>query len=206
KPGGAVWWMEDPMQNLYGRPALPLPGWVSLHSRTNYRSPHEILRYLNRMLPAAQAIDAGSPLAGFEVEIFTYADHDGLVATTKKALNRAISLGYKRKMIALVSYRGKQESALSGCEQLGNYRLKSFTGKYDLFGSPVYSPGDILFESVYRYKGQSAPCVVLTEIDFDTLDEKALRKLFVGITRATMKLLLVMSDRAAAKLGGYARS
>ncbi|MBL8482963.1 MAG: NERD domain-containing protein/DEAD/DEAH box helicase, partial [Rhodocyclaceae bacterium] len=47
KPGGAVWWMEDPMQNLYGRPALPLPGWVSLHSRTNYRSPHEILRYLN---------------------------------------------------------------------------------------------------------------------------------------------------------------
>lgn len=52
-------------------------------------------------------------------------------------------------------------------------------------------------ESVYRFKGQSAPAVVLAEIDFETLDEKAVRKLFVGATRATLKLVLVLSENAA---------
>ena len=55
---------------------------------------------------------------------------------------------------------------------------------------------------MYRFKGQSAPCVIVTEIDFEALDELALRKLFVGATRATMKLMLVLSERAAALLLG----
>jgi hypothetical protein len=42
--------------------------------------------------------------------------------------------------------------------------------------------------------------VVFAEIDFETLDEKALRKLFVGATRAMMLLVLVVSERAAARL------
>ena len=58
----------------------------------------------------------------------------------------------------------------------------------------------MLIESVYRFKGQSAPAVILAEIDFETLDERTLRKLFVGATRAMMKLVLVASERAAAQL------
>jgi hypothetical protein len=45
---------------------------------------------------------------------------------------------------------------------------------------------------VLRFKGRAAPCVILTEIDFDSLDDKAMRRLFVGATRATMKLTLVV--------------
>ncbi|MCJ7837645.1 MAG: hypothetical protein MUP61_00330, partial [Burkholderiales bacterium] len=43
KPGGRAWWLEDPMQNLYGRASVPLPGWVSIRSDINYRSPKDIL-------------------------------------------------------------------------------------------------------------------------------------------------------------------
>ena len=39
--------------------------------------------------------------------------------------------------------------------------------------------------------------VVFTEIDFDVLNERAVRKLFVGATRTTMKLVRVMSARTA---------
>ncbi len=60
--------------------------------------------------------------------------------------------------------------------------------------------GDLLIETVYRFKGQSAPCVVLTGVDFDAFDELARRKLFVGFTRASMKLLVVLSERAARAL------
>lgn len=49
-------------------------------------------------------------------------------------------------------------------------------------------------DSVYRFKGQSAPAVVFTEIDFEALDALATRKLLVGATRAIMKLVLALSD------------
>lgn len=199
-PDGAAWWLEDPLQNLYGRESVPLPGWVVLRSQTNYRSPRDILHYLNALLPESRAVEAGSPLDGSDVDILTYQDTAGLVAQTKKAIGNAIGLGFKRELIALLTFRGKQESALTAYDQLGPYRLKSFTGKYDLLGSPIFSDGDLLVESVYRFKGQSAPCVILSEIDFATLDDKALRKLFVGATRATLKLLLVMSESAASAL------
>jgi hypothetical protein len=50
---------------------------------------------------------------------------------------------------------------------------------------------------VHRFKGRAVPCVVFTEIDFDTLDDAAMRRLFVGATRATMKLTLVVSEQSA---------
>jgi superfamily I DNA and RNA helicase len=80
--------------------------------------------------------------------------------------------------------------------------LRSFTGDYDADGTPLYRDGDVLFDSVFRFKGQCAPCVILTEIDFEVLDQNALRRLFVGATRATMKLMLVISERAASELIG----
>ena len=42
--------------------------------------------------------------------------------------------------------------------------------------------------------------MILTEIDFEKLDDKAIRRLFVGATRATMKLMLVVSEEAAGVL------
>jgi hypothetical protein len=42
--------------------------------------------------------------------------------------------------------------------------------------------------------------VIFTEVDFDTFDERIARKLFVGATRATMKLIVVASQRAARHL------
>jgi hypothetical protein len=100
-------------------------------------------------------------------------------------------------MIAVVTFRGRERSALSSYTALGPYRLRTFTHAYDLLGSPIYSEGDVTLESVYRFKGQSAPAVIFTEIDFEMLDDLAVRKLFVGATRATMKLVLVVSERSA---------
>ena len=58
--------------------------------------------------------------------------------------------------------------------------------------------GDITLETVFRFKGQSSPAVVFTEIDFEALDDNAMRRIFVGATRASLKLVLVVSERAAA--------
>jgi hypothetical protein len=197
RPAGRAWWLEDPMQNLYGRPPVELPGWVVLRAQTNYRTPRDILGYLQRLFGEEQAIECGSPLDGSDVEILIYTDHTDLMDKTKTAITRGLGAGFRKDLITVVTYRGREHSNFTPLDKLGPHALKAFTGQYDLVGSPIYSEGELFIDSVHRFKGQSAPCIVFTEIDFDELDETVLRKLFVGMTRATMKLVMVMSERAA---------
>jgi hypothetical protein len=199
KPEGRGWWLEDPWQNLYGKEPLALSGWVALRSETNHRSPREIVAVINRLL-ADGAIEAGSPILGSPVVIETFSDRESLVERTRRAVTAAIGQGFARDQIVLLSYHGRERSVFSGLDKLGPIPLRHFTGEYDGHGLPRFSDGDVLCETVYRFKGQSAPCVIMSEIDFETLDETARRKLFVGATRATLHLVLVMSERARAAL------
>jgi hypothetical protein len=205
-PGRAIW-LEDPMQNLYGREPVPLPGWVVLHSNANYRSPRQIVDMLaaiasegNEHGDLREPIEAASPFDGADIEALVYADgdQDAMLAQTKHAISLCLAAGFARQDIAIASFRGREKSALLNLDTLGDaHTLKSFTGQYDIFGHPVFREGGLLTESVYRFKGQSAPAVIFTEIDFATIDELVFRKLFVGMTRARLKLVLVMSARAA---------
>lgn len=171
-----------------------------MRTRTNYRSPSDVLDLLNCMLPSGSAVSAGSPLATSSIELVEYVDSQDLFRQTTAQITRCIRLGFSRDMIAMVTLRGREHSAFGPIDRLGPHSLKAFTGAYDLLGSPIYSPGDIVIESVLRFKGQAAPCIILAEVDFETLDEKAVKRLFVGATRATMKLVLVASARAARQL------
>ena len=111
-----------------------------------------------------------------------------------------LQAGFRKQDIAVVTFSGRERSKLMPFDKLGAHRLCTFTGRYDLFGNPQYSDGDLLIETVYRFKGQAAPCVILTEVDFEAVDDIVRRKLFVGMTRASMRLVVVLSDKAAALL------
>lgn len=206
RPGGAWWWLEDPLQNLYMREPVTLPGWTVLTETTNYRSPRDILDYVRTKVgapvPHASRLASGSPFDGSDIVLNQYDETsaDGVVEATKRAITQALSFGFRKQDIAVLSYRGREGSVLTSLDHLGPHRLRNFTGKYDLFGSPEYREGDVLLESIYRFKGQSAPCAILTEVDFEAFDERAARKLFVGATRATMKLIVVASRRASRHL------
>ncbi|TAL98008.1 MAG: nuclease [Paraburkholderia sp.] len=207
RPGAAWWWLEDPLQNLYMRAPVELPGWTTLKETTNYRSPRDILDYVRELVgattPLAAGLTAGSPFDGSDISFSTYDEAnatEGSIDATKRAITHALGLGFRKQDIAVLSFRGREGSAMTSLDQLGPHRLRSFTGRYDLFGNPEYREGDVLLESIYRFKGQSAPCVILTEVDFDRFDERIARKLFVGATRATMKLMVVGTARAARHL------
>lgn len=204
KPEGRAIWLEDPLQNLYDRPPVPLEGWVTLHARTNYRSPREIVELLATIgdaagIPALREIEAASPFLGADIELLTFPDGDteAMLERTRHAVTGCLGAGFTRSDIAVLSFRGREQSTLLHRDTLGAHRLISFTGAYDLFGNPVFRDGDLLAESVYRFKGQSAPAVIFTEIDAQQLDDKTCRKLFVGMTRARLKLTLVVSERTA---------
>ena len=198
-PEGRALWMEDPMQNLYGRAPVTLPAWVTLRSNANYRSPRQIIAWLTALSAEALSVEAASPFGDSHVDLLIYPDKETekLHAQTLLAITRCLGASFKRQDIALISFRGRENSQLLNLDALGNHQLKSFSGQYDLFGNPLFREGDLLAESVYRFKGQSAPAVIFTEIDFAELDEKSFRKLFVGMTRARLKLVMVISERAA---------
>ncbi|WP_207002115.1 ATP-binding domain-containing protein [Trinickia mobilis] len=195
-PDARWWWLEDPMQNLYLRAPVTLPGWVEVRASANYRTPRDILKVIELLAGGTLNAEAASPFADSGVEGFSYAA-DTAEHATGEAISAALAAGFRPADIAVLTLQGRERSALAALERIGEYRLRSFTGRYDNEGLPVYRVGDLLFDSVYRFKGQCAPCVVLTEIDFETMDDGILRRLFVGATRATMKLMLVMSERAA---------
>ncbi|UVW28583.1 ATP-dependent helicase [Massilia sp. H6] len=203
KDSGRAIWLEDPDQNLYGRAMVPLPGWVVLHSNTNYRSPRQIVQMLTSIGAVSQPVEAGSPFKGADIEELTYpeGDLDAMLAQTRRAVTSCLAAGFGRQDIAICSFRGREKSSILKLDKLNDaHTLRSFTGEYDLFGNPVFREGGLLAESVYRFKGQSAPALIFTEIDFEEMDELTLRKLFVGMTRARLKLVLVMSERASVQI------
>ena len=56
--------------------------------------------------------------------------------------------------------------------------------------------GKLTFDSVYRFKGQEAPAVILVDVDprEDRLEREE-RLLFCGMTRATVRLELVVNSK-----------
>jgi hypothetical protein len=200
KADGQVWWLEDPMQNLYGRCAVSLPGWVKLHAHANYRTPRDVLRDIGLLVGASGHAEAASPVQGEGIEIASYADFNGLCDATTAAIGGAQKAGFAVGDVVVLTFCGRERSALLPFDKLGGYAMRHFDGTYDEAGNPVFRRGDVLIETVFRFKGQSAPYIILTEIDFETLDERVVRRLYVGATRATMRLSLIMSDRAAGQL------
>lgn len=200
KPTARLFWLEDPMQNLYARPPFNEAGWVQIEARRNYRNPRSIVRMLQALAPEAGAIEAASPFDDDALDFIVCDDAEGMRMGVKEAIRRCLASGFRKQDIVILSAHGQQHSQLHATEQLGPHRLRRFTGRYDMLGSPIYSEGELLLESVYRFKGQSAPAVVLAEIDFDTFDERETRKLFVGASRAMMKLVIVLGERSAALL------
>ncbi|MEN4919350.1 ATP-binding domain-containing protein [Achromobacter spanius] len=195
-----ILWLEDPMQKLYRHAAVTLPGWIRLRADKNFRSPRPVVQLLQALVPDGVSVVSASPVAGHEVEFFVYQNTGDLIDKVKEGVHACLSAGFAATDVALLTYRGRDSSRILSYDQLGPYVLRKFQGTYDGEGRPGYSQGEIVADTVHRFKGQSAPAVVMAEVDFETLGDEEVRRVFVGATRAVMKLVLVVSERAAMKL------
>ena len=196
KPDGRLYVLEDEAQRLYRHDGFELGDAVTIHCSDNFRSPRVICDLINALALVRPPVRALNPFRGEVPGIRTYGCGDGLLAQTEAAVAALLERGFALADIAVISGRGREKSALLNRAAIGPHLTRRFTGEYDASGGPRWSRGDLLVESVYRFKGQSAPAVVVTEMDFDELDDAARRRLFVALTRAQMAVELVLSDRA----------
>jgi len=129
-----------------------------------------------------------------------YDTTEKITPCTVKAVERCLQRGFALSDIAVVSMRGRERSALQCLNKLGPWSLNRFTGQFDEGSTPIWKEGQLLIESVRRFKGQAAAAVVLTECDIAELDSLNRRLLFVGLTRARVHLEWVISSEAAFEL------
>lgn len=196
KPEGQLFLMEDDDQRLYDRPLFDISDAVNITCRDNYRSPRLICQVINALGLTASTIQSRSPYQGSLPGFHKYDSDQELASQTAHAVTELLAQGFALTDIVVLTGRGRNKSVLLSADQIGPYKTRRFTGSYSRNGEPVWSEGDLLVESVYRYKGQSAPAVVLSEVNFADLTPIERRKLFVGMTRAQMAVEVVLSELA----------
>jgi hypothetical protein len=151
------------------------------------------VKLINALYLTGTEIEALGPHAGELPDPIVYDSPEAVKPSTIQAVERCLARGFAVDDIAVISMRGRERSQLLGLDTLGAWTLRRFTGAFDAGGAPVWTEGNLVVESVRRFKGQAAAAVVLTECDFAELNAINRRLLFVGLTRAKVHLEWVVS-------------
>jgi hypothetical protein len=201
KDDGRLYVMGDTDQQVYGREAFDLADAVQISNRDNFRSPRKVVQSINQLKLTSEPIHARSVLLGQSPGFHTYVHGaSGGVTALETCIKTLMGESVAPSHIAILTFAGRDHSEVLSRTTLAGMPVKRFTGRYDKAGNPLWTAGVLLVETLYRFKGQSAPVVVLCEVDFEQLAEKELRKLFVGFTRAEFRLECVLSERRATLL------
>lgn len=201
KANGRAVLLEDPEQQLYkDREAFDIEDAVTITSHENFRTPRALVKLINLLRLTNTEVEALCPHLGEMPDPIVYESPEKIAPCTVKAVERCLQRGFSLAEVAVVSMRGRERSVLQGLDKLGPWSLSHFTGKFDEDSTPIWKDGQLLIDSVRRFKGQAAAAVVLTECDMAQLDPINRRLLFVGLTRARVHLEWVMSAGTAQTL------
>lgn len=197
KPNGKLYLMGDSDQALYEREGFELSEATTIRSSDNFRSPRQITAVMNALRLTSAPMVARCAFEGDFPGFHPYGKSDpGGLRATERVLKELLAQGFDASNIVLLSYAGRDRSKMLAAEKLAGLSLRKYTGQYDKAGNALWSTGSLLADSVYRFKGQSAPVVVLCEIDFEALTEHERKKLFVGMSRAQLRLECIVSEGA----------
>ena len=196
---GLLYLMEDPDQRLYERSGFELPDAVTITCNDNFRSPRAICRTIDAFSLASLPIQSRGFYEGDVPGFHPYDSESNVVSRTADVVDQLLLQGFSIDDIVVLTGRGVKKSIVLKSDFIGKYRTRRFSGTYSArTGLPEWTDGELLVESIYRYKGQSAPAIVITEVDFLEITPLERRKLFVGMTRAMMTVEIVLSNNAEA--------
>tara|TARA_R110002096_G_scaffold64920_1_gene158003 strand:- start:2043 stop:3707 length:1665 start_codon:yes stop_codon:yes gene_type:complete len=184
-------WLEDPLQNLRGLDPVELPGFVTYRETANFRTPLSIAGFIKGTLESE--FEQRNLLPGLGVVMYDYQEPSEIEPILERRIRELSKVGFKPEDIAIVSCHGTRSTALANTVQIGKHKVRKFTGKYDAGNNQIYTDGDLTFDTIFRFKGQQAPAVILVDLD-ETIkkDEWARGILYCAMTRATVRLELVV--------------
>jgi hypothetical protein len=208
KPGARAYLFEDTDQMLYAdREPFAVGGEVTVACTDNARSPQSVIRLINELKLTRQPINGLNPYRGTVADPRVYRSPQELLTLTAEAVKECLDMGFSLKDIAVLSWRGRESSKILKAGSLGPWTLRKATEQRDADGEEIYSRGELLCETVHRFKGQAVGAVVLAEIEIADLanvnrqthatTDNQWHRLYVGLTRTQAHVGLVMSELSA---------
>jgi hypothetical protein len=186
-PETAWLWLEDRDQNVRDTAPVPLADFVTLRVRGNYRSPAAIGAFIRAALPDVD-FEPRNLLPGRGARVSWWTDPGEQPKQVGAIVAARVREGFAPEDIVVLTTRGLATSGVGREEKVGAFTLRRFE-RYDSLGNQVYTPGQIRFDTVRRFKGGEAAAVILIDVDPDPRHpEQALRLLYAGMTRATVSL------------------
>lgn len=177
-------WLEDRDQSLRSAPPAVPQGFVKYTCRENFRTPQKIAQFIDKTL--GKDIVWRNPLPGIEPVVTHYKNKEEQVLLLAERIKALKAAGFLPEQIQIVSLRGQSASIFHDLNTIAGHRIRKFSGEYDEAQNALYTDGDIAAETIYRFKGQQAPAVILTDVEMwskkdRTEQEDAL--LWCGLTR-----------------------
>lgn len=205
-PGGHLYTLRD----LFARDAKSHPEFAPLdHIIVRSTESARVSQTRASEMIALELVSpefTGNPDFVGENTIVSYAPSESVRRITEKALENAVAAGFSPEQIALLSAKGLSSSKLLQKESLGGYALKRPTGRFNQNGDMIFTDGVLFADTVRRFKGLQSPCVIVTELDFEELTHSVRALLYFAMTRASVRLELVMSEASVRALSnGSAR-
>ena len=177
---GRILWLDDPDHNLLDKPPVELPGFVHMPSRQNDRSPYGIACVIRRLLPFD--FEPANPRPRLGVGVHTYREAEDQARHLDEVVGNLISQGFSSEEIVILSLCGVDQSPLWAHEHIGRHPIRRFTGAYQPDGAQIWTNGDITLDSLYRFKEQDAPAVILTNVEDRKTPERLNRFLYCGLS------------------------
>jgi hypothetical protein len=185
-------WLDDENQRLFSPKSFTAPDFVTYRCQDNFRSPQRIVRFLEALLPIP--IIGRNPLPGDRVAV-QEANNTALTAELGSCIKRLLTDGYTPDQIVVLTGRGQQMSGVLREASLGGCRTRRFNGFSENF-TARYTDGDLSVETLWRFKGQQSPVVLICELDGELAKTETVRQLYCAATRATTHLEFFVPRRS----------
>ena len=187
--GGDLAWIGDPEQRLNESPAPALAGFATLRLQENFRTPQGLARELTALAPAGTAFRNPHEGTGLRMLDATDRVEAAVIAAEVKHLLLA---GHSLSDLIILELGGLSKLDRFG-DQIGEHRLRRFTGHYSAEGEQLLTTGDLDIETIWRFKGQQRAHVIVVGLNKDgPVKPRTHRALYVALTRATVGASVVL--------------
>ncbi len=187
------------LHSEYARPEFQSQDHILVRSMESARVSVKLAGYMIRLGIVSPDFEGNSRIKEIFFDIIDVANADFKKATTK-ALQDAIAQGFQTKDIALLTAHGLGSSQLIKREGLQEFMFRKPTGAFNKEGNMLFTEGEIFFDTVRRFKGLNSPCVIITEWDYAEFGEKEKSLLYLAMTRASVRLVILMTPESIQKI------
>ena len=184
---GGIFAYSDERQRVFARFGRPPLAMVPLVLDHNLRNTRQIAQSFVPLAPTSMVLRGGE---GPQVEFMSVATTDAIEAADDQ-IERLLGEGWEPKDVALLTMGPRHPVQVERQETLG------FAGYWDDF----WSNDDVFYGHVLGFKGMERRAVVLC-VNEDGTRDRSRERLYVGLSRATDRLIVVGDPKVVELIGG----